>query len=91
MCFMSFNTQSPIGKRIKVPLTCLMKTDGVEAGMEKEKVCCILFRVLMWLYKNHTDGWQGALKLTDKNVYIMAGALMFTSGVRFTFYEVKID
>lgn len=84
---MSFNTQSPICKRIKVPLTCLMKTDGVEAGMEKEKVCCILFRVLMWLYKNHTDGWQGALKLTD----IMAGALMFTSGVRFTFYEVKID
>lgn len=40
--------------------------------MEKEEVCCVLFRVLMWLHKNHTDGWYVALKLMDENVYMVA-------------------
>lgn len=45
---------------------------GVEAGTEKDEVCCVLFRLLIRFHKNHTGGWYVVFKLTDKNVYIMA-------------------
>ncbi len=63
----------------------------MEAGLDKEEVCCVLFGGLIWFHKNHTDGWYVVFKLTGRNVYIMACALMFTSAVHFTFTRFATD
>lgn len=69
-CLLTHNHQ--LAGRSKSFLTCLMKTDGIEAGMKKLEVCCIFFGVLIWPHKGHTDGWYVVFKLVDRNVYIMA-------------------